>query len=329
MPLPLAFPGRKLAPLAAAIQEGPEAVEAEKAIRLITAGVATPEEVAPFVSPARLAGVTEEAARRAAIPPEDTTTFDIAQGVAFGAFAAASLGIAGLAFAPALAGVGLTAGKLASAGFTAGRFAAAQEEEVTPMANGNGFFGGFGEFVQEIAPVAFREIAVPLIQQQIRPTQAAFVPGQVASPFGIPQFGGVRTTAAAPVVAAGVAAGAAAAFRVGTVALNTVVAAMRSAGVRATVTKAVAFVRRFGPQAAVTFFAGFAGTELANRAVLEAAFIKRRRMNPGNTKALRRSIRRVQSFHRLCKRADVIAGPRRRRSPARACNVCRVNPCRC
>lgn len=33
---------------------------------------------------------------------------------------------------------------------------------------------------------------------------------------------------------------------------------------------------------------------------------KRRRMNPANSKALKRSIRRVQSFHRLCTHADVL-----------------------
>ena len=33
---------------------------------------------------------------------------------------------------------------------------------------------------------------------------------------------------------------------------------------------------------------------------------KRRRMNPGNVTALRRSMRRVESFHRLCSRADML-----------------------
>lgn len=45
---------------------------------------------------------------------------------------------------------------------------------------------------------------------------------------------------------------------------------------------------------------------------------KHRRMNPANSKALRRSIRRVKAFHRLCAEADIIK-PRKRCAPVRAC----------
>lgn len=55
---------------------------------------------------------------------------------------------------------------------------------------------------------------------------------------------------------------------------------------------------------------------------------KRRRMNPANSKALRRSVRRIQSFHKLCRTADVLKARGRSRSSSR-CGTCRKNPCRC
>jgi hypothetical protein len=46
---------------------------------------------------------------------------------------------------------------------------------------------------------------------------------------------------------------------------------------------------------------------------------KRRRMNPANVTALRRSMRRISSFHRLCQKADSLRGTSsRRRRPAPA-----------
>lgn len=44
---------------------------------------------------------------------------------------------------------------------------------------------------------------------------------------------------------------------------------------------------------------------------------KVRRMNPANSKALRRAVRRIRSFHRLCGEADII----RRRAPRKACRT--------
>jgi len=52
-----------------------------------------------------------------------------------------------------------------------------------------------------------------------------------------------------------------------------------------------------------------------------------RRMNPANSKALRRAARRIKSFHKLCMHTDVIK-TRGRRSVGR-CNTCSKNPCRC
>ena len=58
---------------------------------------------------------------------------------------------------------------------------------------------------------------------------------------------------------------------------------------------------------------------------------KRRRMNPANSKALRRAARRIRSFHRLCQHTDVIKTHRSRRviSYGRRCGTCRKNPCAC
>lgn len=53
-----------------------------------------------------------------------------------------------------------------------------------------------------------------------------------------------------------------------------------------------------------------------------------RRINPSNSKALRRAVRRIKSFHKLCTHTDVIRSRGRSRTSAR-CGSCRKNPCRC
>jgi len=55
---------------------------------------------------------------------------------------------------------------------------------------------------------------------------------------------------------------------------------------------------------------------------------KRRRMNPANSKALRRAARRIKSFHKLCTHTDVLKN-RGRRSIGRSCGTCKKSPCRC
>lgn len=62
---------------------------------------------------------------------------------------------------------------------------------------------------------------------------------------------------------------------------------------------------------------------------------KRRRMNPANSKALRRAARRIKSFHRLCTHTDVLRGRARARvsyafaGRGRSCRTCKKNPCSC
>lgn len=77
---------------------------------------------------------------------------------------------------------------------------------------------------------------------------------------------------------------------------------------------AIKIVRRMGrflqPLAIATAL-GITVAELGEL-ILAGANMPRRRMNPGNTSALRRAARRIESFHRLCVRTDQLRSPRRR-----------------
>lgn len=84
---------------------------------------------------------------------------------------------------------------------------------------------------------------------------------------------------------------------------------LRNAGQNVTRAKLYAMVKKFGPEFIIS--GGILTAAAVNELMLAGP--GHRRMNPANHKALRRSIRRVQSFHRLCKTADVIASHSRRR----------------
>ena len=60
---------------------------------------------------------------------------------------------------------------------------------------------------------------------------------------------------------------------------------------------------------------------------------KRRRMNPANASALRRSMRRLKSFDRLASRVSSqihrVGGSRRRSVRRGSCRTCRSSPCSC
>lgn len=90
--------------------------------------------------------------------------------------------------------------------------------------------------------------------------------------------------------------------------LATGIQRLRNAGQNVTRAKLYSVMKRFGPEFLVS------GGLLTAAAVQELAVAGsgRRRMNPANAKALRRSVRRIESFHRLCKSTDVIKGRRRR-----------------
>jgi len=82
--------------------------------------------------------------------------------------------------------------------------------------------------------------------------------------------------------------------------LATAIQGYRNAGRNVTRAQLWSMLKRFGPDILVT------GGILTAAAVSELMMAGpgHRRMNPGNVKALRRSLRRLESFHHLCQRAD-------------------------
>lgn len=89
--------------------------------------------------------------------------------------------------------------------------------------------------------------------------------------------------------------------------LATSMQALRNMGRNITRSQLYSMLKRFGPELMIT------GGILTAAAVSELiqAGSGRKRMNPGNVKALRRSMRRVEAFHKICMRADTLRKPRR------------------
>jgi len=94
--------------------------------------------------------------------------------------------------------------------------------------------------------------------------------------------------------------------------LATGIQTLRNGGVNASRSKLYSVMKRFGPEFLVS------GGLLTAAAVNELAVAGpgHRRMNPANSKALRRAARRIESFHRLCRHTDMLQ-TRRRRSKAK------------
>lgn len=91
--------------------------------------------------------------------------------------------------------------------------------------------------------------------------------------------------------------------------LALVIQQWRDRGVKVTRSQLWSMLKRWGPEVLVS------GGIITAAAVSELMLAGpgRRRMNPGNVKALRRSMRRVEGFHRLCVQADRLRRPRTRR----------------
>jgi hypothetical protein len=89
--------------------------------------------------------------------------------------------------------------------------------------------------------------------------------------------------------------------------LATAIQGYRNMGKNVTRAKLWSLVKRFGPELVIS------GGILTAAAVSElmVAGPGRRRMNPANVKALRRSLRRMESFHKLCARVDRLRPHRR------------------
>jgi hypothetical protein len=87
----------------------------------------------------------------------------------------------------------------------------------------------------------------------------------------------------------------------------------KNAGMNVSRAKLYSLMKRFGPDFLI------AGGILSAGAISELMMAGpgRRRMNPGNVKALRRAHRRMKSFHHVCQTNDTLLHHRRRRvSPA-------------
>jgi len=87
-------------------------------------------------------------------------------------------------------------------------------------------------------------------------------------------------------------------------------------------------VKSMGPQVIV----GLIGAAALQELFVYHSTHKRRRMNVANTKALRRSVRRLRGFDRLSHRVSgqlARVGGTRRRSASRRCGTCRKSPCQC
>jgi len=95
--------------------------------------------------------------------------------------------------------------------------------------------------------------------------------------------------------------------------LATAIQKMKNAGHNVSRSKLYSMLKRFGPEFLVT--AGIMSAAAVSELILAGP--GHRRMNPANSKALRRATRRIKSFHRLCGDADVIKT--RRRSCAKKC----------
>jgi hypothetical protein len=77
---------------------------------------------------------------------------------------------------------------------------------------------------------------------------------------------------------------------------------------------------------------GLIGGAAMNELAVWKTTHKGRRMNVANTKALRRSVRRLKGFDRLSHRVSAQlsrVGGSRRRSSSRRCGTCRKSPCSC
>lgn len=92
--------------------------------------------------------------------------------------------------------------------------------------------------------------------------------------------------------------------------LAVVIQGWRDRGIKVTRAQLWGMLKRWGPEILVS--GGI--ITAASVAELMMAGPGHRRMNAGNAKALRRSLRRLDAFHRLCVRTDKYRGGSRRRA---------------
>lgn len=175
-------------------------------------------------------------------------------------------------------------------------------------------------------------IAAPIVQTAFAPQ-----PTQSFPVMNLPSTVGAYPMTPTPTSAGSVMIGATgAAVSAMTAALRPIlfkIAAKLGLKTLPSLSKAMTYIRNLGKAqlapAAIAAALGITIDELAHLIVADK-HRKRRRMNPANSKALRRAARRIESFHRLCSRTDMLRSRGRRRAPAGAsCGTCRKRPCRC
>jgi len=180
-----------------------------------------------------------------------------------------------------------------------GKATAAGQALVQPGGGAMGF--NLGGFLGQIGS-AFGQSQIPAIQNI---GSFAGIASGFIQPTGSP-FGGQTTMQPTPVMASGVQAMARAGAVVGRGFFNkfpnlaTAIQGYRNMGKNITRAKLHSLMRRFGPELLIS------GGILSAAAVSELMMAGpgRRRMNPGNVKALRRSLRRLESFDKLCHRVQ-------------------------
>lgn len=200
-----------------------------------------------------------------------------------------------------------------------------------------GIFGGVANAIGGISSGNYWQA----LQGGLGAASAAFAPTptMIAAP-AMPVYGPVYAppppvaappppVVAQPVGAFGVAARAIAAVTAPILAKIAVKLGLRA---RPSLTRAMDMIRKAAkllqsPEA-VAAALGITVAELAQLITASNAR-KRRRMNPANSKALRRAARRIKSFHRLCTHTDVLRGRSRRSASFSRCGTCKKSPCRC
>lgn len=178
----------------------------------------------------------------------------------------------------------------------------------TPMAfNLGGFLGQVGTILGGSQIPAFQTVG------QVASIGSQFVPQPQAQP--LPYYG--PAPQAQPVMAPAMRAAAVAGTAVATVGrsffnkypnLATAIQMLRNQGRNITRAKLYSAMKRFGPELLVS------GGILTAAAVSElmVAGPGTRRMNPANSRALRRAAGRIRSFHKLCQHTDLLKTRHRR-----------------
>ena len=90
----------------------------------------------------------------------------------------------------------------------------------------------------------------------------------------------------------------------------------------------LSLLRKYGP----TALAGFVGSAVLNELMQYSVLKKRRRMNVANSRALRRSLRRLNGFEKLAHRVSAQLSRQASRGRSRRssrCPACRHSPCTC